>query len=273
MKVLRDKHGVSLVLVLAVMFFLLALATAAFTAAGLNFGAGGVQRDRNQLELYASSMERAIASSILQAWQASESSITDEDETDTLGGRILLEIYRNGNVYIEIGPGDFILPPGFDSSVRYSATISSIGAAGTETSMISRLPGNRCEREYVYDYDEDGDPFIIGVAVVAGMVCERSVVTMGGELRVALRTVYTTNAITGDEIEMQTVTTIKYHSILIREEDPDCVAAALADTTFDLEEHRKPPYRVPPRNLPTDERMIIEDVAVWEIIRHEKDVT
>ncbi|MCL1862445.1 MAG: hypothetical protein FWF78_02635 [Defluviitaleaceae bacterium] len=64
-KILKQKSGISLIFVLAIMLVLLTVSVSAFTAAGLGMGAYAAQRDRNQLNMYASSMERTIRSAIL----------------------------------------------------------------------------------------------------------------------------------------------------------------------------------------------------------------
>jgi len=64
MRVMRDKTGSSLVFVLAVMLLLMAIGVSVFTVAGLHLGAQLDARDRNQHDLYVSSMERTIKAAL-----------------------------------------------------------------------------------------------------------------------------------------------------------------------------------------------------------------
>ena len=88
-KVLRNKSGFSLIFVLASMLLLLAIGVSAVTAAGYNHGAGLAQRDRNQLEMYVSSMERTIHSALMQ--DITGMSVVG---TNTLRGMVLRDAYR-----------------------------------------------------------------------------------------------------------------------------------------------------------------------------------
>ena len=264
-----------MVFVLAAMFFLLALATAAFTAAGLNRGVSQAQRDRQQLDLYVNSMERTIRSALEDAWTASLNSealpVAITDEIDTLGGLILLEAYNTGSVAKIITSEELYLSSIYDDSVQYTITISSastplVGAdedgnpiyrdafgydedgnqvysVFRETFSIIKQPYERCER-----YGDEPEP-------PAVPHCEPMVVTMSGELRVLLTTVYTTAA--GNELSTDTMMTFGINGIRLEEE-------ILTDCD-DFDNHDYPyPH-------PTDESMKIVQEATWEVIRHETE--
>ena len=64
MRALREKAGISLIFVLAAMFFLLALGVATLSAAGLSRGASLSQRELAQLNLYVNSMERVALAAL-----------------------------------------------------------------------------------------------------------------------------------------------------------------------------------------------------------------
>ena len=277
MNILSNKQGASLVIVLATMFFLLALGTSAFTAAGLNRGAGYVQRDRNQLELYASSMERAIIAELEQTWTATETSIAEQK--DTLGGMVMLEAFKTGGVHVEFQPITIDGPSGSGGSVKYSVTItstmSSLGGVAGESFTISRQPHVRCEREFLFN-GESGlfdDPRV-------EPSCQPLVATINGELRVILTTEYTTPG--EDLLKMETVATLRVQNIRLEEKwfsehesgievEPNCTvfdrnAPGFINTFLTSNIHRSPPY-----NPISDTRMIITDGAVWEVLRHEKN--
>ena len=95
MKVLRSKSGVSLMFVLATMMLLMVIGVSAIVAAGYNVGAGVVQHNRTQLELYASSMERTIK----VAFDEEEVVGTLLTNSSTLGGRIIHEIIRGSTIF------------------------------------------------------------------------------------------------------------------------------------------------------------------------------
>jgi hypothetical protein len=59
-----DKKGITLLFVLGIMLLLLSLSVSVFTAAGLSLGAVNAQRQRTQLYMYASSMERVIMAAL-----------------------------------------------------------------------------------------------------------------------------------------------------------------------------------------------------------------
>ena len=297
MNILRNKQGASLVLVIATMFFLLALGTSAFTAAGLNMGAGYVQRDRNQLELYSSSMERTIISQFEQTWTETETSITAQ--RNTLGGRIMLEAYETGKVNVTLQPITIdsltfepvtpTNPAGPGGMVEYRISITSsvlaLGGDAGETFVINKQPHVRCEREFVFN----GATGAFDIARV-DPVCQPLVATINGELRVILTTVYTTPG--GARHSMETVTTLRVHNIRIEEKwfngtdgisgavvPPNCRPANINDpgsgfdaTTFlannrhrtalynpndPSNRHLSPPYNPNPI---FNERMIITDI-------------
>jgi len=75
MKALKNKQGVSLIFVLVSLLLLMALGVSVLTAAGLSHGAVNTQRFRNQLNMYAGSMERVLAELLI--------------DSSTLGGRIV----------------------------------------------------------------------------------------------------------------------------------------------------------------------------------------
>ena len=63
-RILRDKSGLSMLFVLAVMLVLLALGVSALVAASLSRGAVAQGQERNRLSLYVSSMERTMLASL-----------------------------------------------------------------------------------------------------------------------------------------------------------------------------------------------------------------
>ena len=289
MKLLRSKRGASLVFVMVSMFFLLALGTAAFTAAGLSHGVNLAQRDRNQLDLYVSSMERTIKAVLEQAWTpqawrslappATRASILYEH--NTLGGRVLLDAYTSSKnplhygplARITIEPGDVTLPGGFVStpgsladgvsqeSVKYTISI----IVDSETFHVVSMPFNRCERRDDV-LDDDGN-----IIETIDPYCMPLVVTMSGEIRVVIHTEYTTPV--GEVLSMTTTTTYRVHNIRLEE-----TGIIITDPITGIESHSCDVYEDYAVNLheagefnpPADHRMIIESEAIWEVIRHER---
>jgi hypothetical protein len=87
--ILKQKQGLSLMFVLAFMLLLLALSISALTAAGLSHRAVLAQQSRNQLTLYADSMERVIMGLLTE----------NNGDFDEIKKEILLtlyEVYRPG---------------------------------------------------------------------------------------------------------------------------------------------------------------------------------
>ena len=249
--VLKSKKGASLVLVVAVMFFLLALSTAAFTAAGINRGAGQAQRDRNQLELYASSMERTVRYALEQGWAIEDADV--ESLGDTLGGVLLLEVYKNrfdpaytdGTILVDmtIASDDIGVPSAFSGQVKYTIHITSASAANTETFYFIDNPRDSCE------VDIDG--------FVLHDYCVPRSVLMSGELRVTITTVYDIPAedtLPRESISMETATTYRISGIRIEEDIDDADCATATDVHGDA---FNPP-------------MVLIDEAVWEVLRHAK---
>jgi len=144
MKLLKNKSGLSLIFVLAVMLLLLALGVSALTAAGLSQGAGRAQRERNQLEMYVTSMEHTI----LHALQVYYDQDTDSFVWGPIGEWIAKEafdelLYENQGIIFGAGialvpvqsfPSDLLHFEGvgignaeFDIRIRGRATATQIG--------------------------------------------------------------------------------------------------------------------------------------------------
>ncbi|MCL2663353.1 MAG: hypothetical protein FWE83_08530 [Oscillospiraceae bacterium] len=97
MKVLRNKSGASLMFVLATMMLLMVLGVSVIAAAGYNVGAGVVQHNRTQLELYSSSMERTIKAAFdVDAVQPVGESLID---AETFGRQILREAISGSGIF------------------------------------------------------------------------------------------------------------------------------------------------------------------------------
>jgi len=80
--------------VLATMLLMLAIGISTLTASGLSAGSVLAQRDRNQLNLYASSMERTILAALHIEEHPSPDIMTDTlDDVDTLGDWILWYLF------------------------------------------------------------------------------------------------------------------------------------------------------------------------------------
>ena len=122
MKVLQNKSGVSLFFVLGAMMFLLALGASALTAAGVAFGAGFAQQERNQLELFVSSTERTLL-----ALLENEAVTMGYDGDDLkIGSWIIQRVVEEFFAGVPDGSGGFITPPAINPQgyLRLPNTIS-----------------------------------------------------------------------------------------------------------------------------------------------------
>jgi hypothetical protein len=100
LKILKDKSGASMMMVMGILLMLIAVGVSAVVAAGANAGAGINQRVYNQLNIYAESVMKTIMFSI------NEASVKDIDKRvdgtgsppTTLGGQLIQAIYRDPSI-------------------------------------------------------------------------------------------------------------------------------------------------------------------------------
>lgn len=171
--------------VLATMMLLMAIGVSAITAAGFNVGAGVVQRNRTQLEMYSSSMERTLMAA-LNVPETNGTQLSDGSTLNTLSGKIIYnalvssELFPDFNAsplptapYDQITQGSNIIDS-FDimnigvtllaaavTGVDYTITVTATRetAAGTEigTLTINVSPYQRYSyKEFFAGYDTDG---------------------------------------------------------------------------------------------------------------------
>jgi len=235
--VLRDKAGISLIFVLAVMLLLMAIGVSAITAAGYNYGAGLAQRDRNQLELYTSSMERTIHSSLLKG-------ITGETilSADSLRGLILRDAYlekneREENIYTYsyVYNPDINLPDGLNAV--FSATVM----ASINVQIFPPVE----DLEWVDSIEgPDGSIIVVDDYVVVGRSPEKAY--MHGWVKVTLNIRNNAALISSGPLGATTETT---YSV---------VGAVLLEQYYDYLMDVEP------------EKMFIDDPGIWTVSRHEK---
>ena len=217
MKMLRDTRGASLMFILAITFLLLSIGVSVLTAAGLNFGATAAQRDRSQLDIYVSGMERVMQLVIDEEEDATGGLTRPISDARTLVGLILYEVLesavpkREGSHY-ETGSIQLSSREGIDTITLPSAS----NAAGEE------LLGN-------VDYDVVIS-WNMTVSVPELMRCFRSVDVFGdveidrcelfavgisGFISSRVTTIYTNPS--GNVYTMTTITTYKLDEVKAEE--------------------------------------------------------
>jgi len=234
---LRSKSGASLIFVLASMLLLIAIGVSAVTAAGYNRGAGLIQRDRNQLGLYVSSMERTIHSSIMEH-------ITGQSVigVNTLRGSVIRDAYldktnQDFNTYT--------YTRAFDLDVAVPDSLNAVYAAKVIVSMNVQVFPPVDEYEWV-DWIEgpDGEVIEIEDNVLIGRSPE--LVQMHGTVRVLLNVRDADPLLPGRQLSTATETTYSVGGCIIEE------------WYYDFREG------VDAGN------MIIADQGNWMVSRHEK---
>ena len=153
-RVLRSNAGASLIFVLASMLLLMAIGVSAITAAALNHGAVLVQRDRNQLNLYISSMERTMRAALLETEPGATLDIAN-----TFTGRFLREAYMSNGM---IGQWQITAQaPG--GGVRYDMVFAvRVDTGGMPDINVFIDPYIYIPEQY--DIDEDGNAFLVSPA-------------------------------------------------------------------------------------------------------------
>jgi hypothetical protein len=240
-KAFQDKSGVSLMFVLAIMLLLMAIGISVVTAAGQNFGASLAQRDRNQLDLYVSSMERTLRAVLVESAVGETMS---GSTVDSMTGRILREAYQN--VY-----------PSTTGSYNVNMTLSSESPDGdaeydiviTGTIYVTiTLPVETWE----YITDDPDDPDAEPVLVLVSRTPLSA--TASGTINVMLTTRYEApvrGAFTpntgGGLLSTRTVTTYRYNGAVIEELLPLSPADPVVDTN-----------------------LLINYSGIWTVYRHER---
>jgi len=236
MRVLRDKSGVSLIFVLAAMLLLMAIGVSVITAAGFNLGAGFAQRDRNQLEMFASSMERTIRAMLME-------SETGEPVLDThgLSARIMRDIYLHDDAR---GILEYSLTPDMndDWSVEYTVNVS----ADMHIEVFEPIVTTVWEPIWEDDPENpDGEQICTGYTeVVIDRSPQRAI--LNGVVKVTQTTVYQ-RVLGGEPLSTTTVTTYLYSGGLLEER-----------AGYDITQP------------PDDSDMLIADSGAWTVTRHDK---
>jgi len=247
MKVLRSRSGVSLMFVLATMMLLIVMGVSAIVAAGLNAGASAVQRDRTQLELYASSIDRTIR----DALAVTEAPNRMLSATQTLGGQILREAISNSEMFPE-DPGGREVPvevravfnntdPTDDDPVRFRVT----RPAGVDAVYTVVVSGNlRIVKEPYLRASTEGPVTIPSTPMMA---------TVTGEITVEVMTVFTPAGAFRplDPYTFSSFTTYSLNGSVVLEE----TGTAVDDGT-----------KIDP---PLFGDMILRNAISWTVIRHE----
>ena len=216
---LRDTRGASLLFILAITFLLLSLGVSVLTAAGLNFGATAAQRDRSQLDIYASSMERVVKVIIEEEEDNISGLSRPVNDSRTLVGLILHDVltaavpqgegshYITGSMPLSTRAGieTIKLPDPTDLSgenllgnVEYDVVVS-----WTMSVRVPRLV--RCVRNIDPFGDIEADP------------CMLFVVEMGGMISVTVTTTYASHS--GSVNTMTTITTYMLDEVKVEELD------------------------------------------------------
>jgi len=235
MKLLRDKAGVSLIFVLAAMMLLMAIGVSAITAAGLNYGAGLVQRDRNQLEMYVGSMERTLRSSLEDIEVGAP--ILD---AETLGGWVLREAYLKGNGQ-HVFSQEFVTETTGITGVTYTVIVK----ANMNVQVIPSEPIYDLEDVWSEPADPDEAPVFLGqIEVLIGRTPGAALIN--GTITISQFTEYVTPL--DRRINTTTETTYMYSDCLITEWgvylDPDAGV--------------------------NDADMVITELGLWTVTKREK---
>ena len=152
--------------VLASMMLLVVIGVSAIAAAGLNAGAAAVQRDRTQLEMYASSLERTINTALA----VQESPNTMLSDARTLSGRILREAIWNGNIFPAsatdpVVPGQRLIP--VDVLFNITATSMAMPPAVIDAVYTIHVTGNLLINIDIYQRF-DNESFFAGYDPITG---------------------------------------------------------------------------------------------------------
>lgn len=96
-RVIKDNSGASIMFVLGVALLLLAISTSALVAASASAGAGIAKQTRNQLNLYADSVQKTLMYSLMSKYDEGKNILAtdDMDKPKTLSGQILRAIYHS----------------------------------------------------------------------------------------------------------------------------------------------------------------------------------
>jgi len=237
LKLLRSKSGASLIFVLASMLLLIAIGVSAVTAAGYNHGAGLMQRGWNQLDLYVSSMERTIHSSLMQ--HITGKSITG---VDTLRGSIIRDAYfKKNNQDFDA----YSYTKTFDLDIAVPDSLKAVYTARVIVSMNVQIFPPVDEYEWV-DWIEGPDGEIIEIEdnVLIGRSPE--LVQMHGTIRILLNVRDADPLLPDRRLSTATETTYSVVGCIIEEWYYDFREGVNADN------------------------MIIADQGTWAVSRHEK---
>jgi len=258
MKVMRDKAGISLIFVLAAMWLLMALGVSAITAAGMNVGAGVAQRDRNQLELYASSMERTVKAAFDGAADKNGGNTVVyniNDDADTLGRLILREAF-NKSFFADDSSG-FIAPPESGDEMQYEYTLDTdifsftpvitVDSEDIEAVYHIEINGEVCFKTYPYKrYKKIYDKYVMAGEEYATPL---TAMIAANEIVVTQTTEYPAPG--GEHLSKTTETTYRYEGgYLVELWEPDGP---------DLE------YR----DVLSVDNILIRDPDKWKVIKHE----
>jgi len=201
LKVLRDKSGASLIFVLAAMLLLMAIGVSVVTAAGYNLSAGLTQRDRNQLDLYVSSMEQTIHAALLEDIEGATI-----DTVSTLGGLILKDAYRSGDgQYTRIYPLSISIPDSVNATYTVSVAVTINVRIFTPEYEIATIP------------DPDSDP---DMPDYIDIIVDRSpqLAYANGTVTVTQTTTNETSVFSDTPLGITTVTTYSYSGVVILED-------------------------------------------------------
>lgn len=216
-KILRDKSGVSLIFVLAAMLLLMAIGVSAITAAGLNMGAGIAQRDRNQLDLYASSMERTVKASL----EKKEPDGTSIPNVQTLTGRIIRAAYENGSgLYDLTGANALELTASSpDGGAKYKIVIS----GNFKVHIIPPVEYTEWIESTVVD--EEGNSVLVYEEKTTGRSPQTA--TIDGKITAVQTTEYST--LGGRDLSVTTATSYQFGGALIEEDFSTYTSPVLDD--------------------------------------------
>lgn len=185
--------------VLATMMLLMAIGVSAITAAGMNAGAAAVQRDRTQLDIYSSSMERTIMSSLENT--SSINPGVPVSSNATLSGRILFSIiesmfeqlndledddeYFFGNPFNIDITDEILIDVTTPAGVAVNANYDAVRVIPNITIKAESFP-RAGEIDFI-NVDADGNPFPDTMPINLTPMT----LTLSGEIRIRISTSYT----------------------------------------------------------------------------------
>ena len=222
--------------VLAAMLMLMAIGVSALTAAGLNHSAVVAQRERTQLDLYVSGMERVIHAALFE--DTTGGAVVSPG---TLSGFLIRDAYTNGDGRYTF---DFELETGLPVELNAAYTVTVTGEMNVRVyhpipeyewiEVWGPDPENPTGPQIIVDYEE----ILVGRSPQIAMI--------NGVFKVTISTVYRSAVPSNGTLSAVTVTMYRFDGGILEEQGYNFNV-----TTAD------------------DSDMYIVDPGIWTVIRHE----